>query len=191
MNERKKRIDSIDALRAFALLGILLVHTAQLYNFNNPLNDFSYFSSIGVSIQNFVYQYGSGRFVILFSILFGLSFYLILRNPNYSQKKFLWRCIILICFGLVNKLFYTSDILVWYGLNGIILSFLPVRKVSASALLTLALFFYVSKFYLNFDLEYFILSDEQYSMRYDLSIGIEGVFKPITCNLSTTPILPK
>lgn len=33
MKETRNRIGSIDALRAFALLGILLVHTADLYFF--------------------------------------------------------------------------------------------------------------------------------------------------------------
>ena len=40
-----KRITSIDALRAFALFGILMVHVAQLYNFYNPSIDFSYYSA--------------------------------------------------------------------------------------------------------------------------------------------------
>jgi len=35
MKETRNRIGSIDALRAFALLGILLVHTADFYFFQN------------------------------------------------------------------------------------------------------------------------------------------------------------
>lgn len=176
MKETRNRIGSIDALRAFALLGILLVHTAQLYCFYNSYNNLFYFSETGTTIQNIIFQYGRGRFVILFSILFGTSFYLILRNPNYSQKKFLWRCLILICFGLFNKLFYTPDILLWYGINGIVLSFFPVRKMPSSAILGMSIFFYVLYFFININMDNYILSDEQYSMRYQFSKGVQGIF---------------
>lgn len=169
----QNRIGGIDALRAFALLGILLVHTTQLYNFNNSYNDFSYFSKSGTFIQDFIFHYGSGRFATLFSILFGTSFYLILRKPNYSQIKFLWRCIILMCFGLFNKLFYTSDILVWYGLNGIVLSLFPVKKFPPSAILVLSILFLLLSFSIEIDMKDIISSNV--SMRYRFSEGVKGV----------------
>ena len=175
MNYPHKRIESIDALRAFALLGILIVHTSQLYNFNNEFNDLSYFTDFGYKQIEFIKHYFQNRFVILFSILFGTSFYLILRNPTYSRKRFCWRCILLILFGLINKLFYTTDVLVWYGINGIILSILPIRKMSATIILLLAFFIYVLSFqgYINFG---DIVSPEfDYTQRYLTTTGVKGI----------------
>lgn len=176
MNYPHKRIESIDALRAFALLGILVVHTSQLYNFNNEHNDFSYFTPYGFKLIDFIEHFLQNRFVILFSILFGTSFYLILKNPAYSKKKFCWRCILLIVFGLINKLFYTTDILVWYGINGILLSTIPVRKLSAKSIFILAIIFYIFSFQRLFyigDLVSPIYDD--YSQRYLTSAGINGI----------------
>ena len=57
----------------------------------------------------------------VFAVLFGVSFYLILRNPKNSSVKFVWRCILLALIGLFNKLFYSYDALMWYGLWGVVL----------------------------------------------------------------------
>lgn len=175
MNTQKKRIESIDALRAFALLGILLVHTSQLFNFYNEYNDFSYFTNLGINQIDFIRHYFQNRFVILFSILFGTSFYLILNNPTYSRKKFCWRCVLLILFGLINKLIYTTDVLVWYGLNGIILSMFPVKKLSAQKILILAIIAYALSFqgFINFGDIVSPLND--YTQRYLIANGIRGI----------------
>ena len=137
-----KRIDSIDALRAFALFGILVVHLSQLYNFDN-YNDITWYTPLGQQLKHLVSSLFSGRCRIIFSILFGVSFYLILRNPSYSIFKFCWRCVILMFFGFVNNIFYSSDILWWYGINGIILAILPVRKLQNKYILTIGIVFYM------------------------------------------------
>ena len=175
MNYPHKRIESIDALRAFALLGILIVHTSQLYNFNNEFNDLSYFTEHGIKLIDFIKHFLQNRFIILFSILFGTSFYLILKNPNYSKKKFCWRCILLIAFGLINKLFYTTDILVWYGLNGIILSAFPIRKLSAKYVLIIAIVIYLLSFLSIFNFGHIVSPDHLYTQRYLTSTGIKGI----------------
>lgn len=175
MNYPHKRIESIDALRAFALLGILVVHTSQLYNFNNEFNDLSYFTDFGYKQINFIKHFLQNRFIILFSILFGTSFYLILKNPAYSQKKFCWRCILLIVFGLINKIFYTTDILVWYGLNGIILSAIPIRQLSAKYILLLAIVVYFLSFLSLFNWGNLVTPEQVYTQRYLTSTGIKGI----------------
>ena len=115
-----QRITSIDALRTAVLFGILLVHTSVVFSFVNPANEFEW-SRIGEGCNFLIHNILQYRCNKIFGILFGVSFYLILRNPNYSPFKFIWRCIILIGIGLINKLFYTVDALMWYGLCGIIL----------------------------------------------------------------------
>ena len=136
--DRKKRIEYIDALRAFALFGVIMVHVNQMYSFYNEFNDFSYFTMIGTRCRQVVFWLFDDKSRTIFSTLFGISFYLILRNPSYTNRKFLWRCLLLICFGLIDKLFSSGDILLWYGINGVILSFFPVRKFKPSVLLLIS-----------------------------------------------------
>lgn len=152
MTSSAKRITSIDTLRAFALFGILMVHTVQLYNFDNIHNSFPYFTQADSTLRSIVLFLFEGKCRTIFSILFGISFYLILRNPQYTQKKFCWRCLLLIAFGLLNKFVYTTDILVWYGINGLLLAILPIRQLRPKHLLLLSLALFAIGFqpFLNF-----------------------------------------
>ena len=153
---KNNRITSLDALRAFALWGILITHTTQLFNFNNSYNDISFFSSDSITLFKYLLFLFSGRFKIIFSILFGVSFYLLLKNPQYSNIKFLWRLTLLMGFGLLNKLFYTTEILFWYGLCGVIL--LLFRGMTIKRLLV----WFVS-LYMSFILFNYLFQDNIYS----------------------------
>lgn len=146
MNNNKKRVESIDALRAFALFGVIMVHVNSMYSFIDvPGNDFSFFTPLGLKISNLVFWLFDDKSRTIFSTLFGVSFYFILRNRFYSNRKFCWRCILLVIFGSFNKIISTNDILVWYGLNGIILSFIPVRKMAPKWILIIGcILFFVS-----------------------------------------------
>ena len=121
MKEQKVRITSIDALRAVVLLGILLVHTRDLFGFFNPNNTFACFTQFDNLLSRGIEVLLSGRCNIIFSVLFGVSFHLILKNPNYSSLKFVWRCVLLMLCGVLMKYLYTYDALMWYGLMGILL----------------------------------------------------------------------
>lgn len=119
------RITSIDSLRAFALFGILLVHVCSGMGsgttcYNPFLIDTICNFGCGIIFQ--------GRCALIFNVLFGISFYIILRKPNYSSSKFVWRCFLLFIIGLVNQYFYNSDALMWYGLCGMAL--VSVRNFS-------------------------------------------------------------
>lgn len=166
-----QRIESIDALRAFALFGILLVHISQLYNFDNEFNTFPWFTEAGLTIKRLISIFLSGRCRIIFSILFGVSFYLILRNPTYSIYRFCWRCILLMGFGLFDLLFFSTDILWWYGLNGIILSILPIRKLPTNYILVLAIILYAFSLTPFSDFGVFTYPDTNYNNRYHISMN--------------------
>lgn len=137
----QKRINEIDALRAITLLGILLTHTAQVFCFSNEYSNLSYLNLDNNCIVHIILLLLSNKCRIIFCILFGVSFWLLLKNSSYSNGKFFWRCIILICFGLFNKIFYTTEILMWYGLCGIFL--IPVRKLETAKILFCFCFFYL------------------------------------------------
>ena len=86
-----KRIISIDSLRAFALFGILMVHVAQLYNFYNPSIDFGYYSAGDEHLRQGLLTVFEDRCRTIFCILFGVSFFIIMRNAAYTTLRFCWR----------------------------------------------------------------------------------------------------
>lgn len=118
ISSNKERITSIDALRAITLFGILLVHASGMFGWQTP-ESVSFF---GRYASFFITFFLAHRCNTIFGILFGVSFYLILRNPTYTTRKFVWRCFILVFIGLFNKLFYSYDALMWYGIWGMVLA---------------------------------------------------------------------
>ena len=128
----RRRITSIDALRAFTLLGILLVHVAGMFGWGDMSVSAT---AVGSYSCEGILFFLSNRCAPVFAILFGVSFYLILLNPTYSTRKFVWRCFLLALIGLFNKIFYTYDALLWYGIWGMVLAGfrnLSVRKLWVS-----------------------------------------------------------
>lgn len=125
----KVRIHSIDALRGITLLGILLVHIAGMYGYG--VQDYN--TSFGRMLISFLYYAFNSRCAPVFSMLFGVSFYLILKNPEYTSSKFFWRCCLLMIIGIINKILYTYDALMWYGILGMLL--LLFRNMSPRKLL--------------------------------------------------------
>lgn len=137
-----KRITSIDALRAITLFGILIVHTSVIFSFINSVNTFE-FTHTGQILRLLTKELLQYRCNKIFGILFGISFFLILRNPTYTPNRFIWRCFILIGIGLLNKVFYTVDALMWYGLWGIFL--VLFRKLSCKNIfISFCVFFILS-----------------------------------------------
>lgn len=100
----------------------------------------------------------SGRCALIFNVLFGISFYLILRKPSYSSMKFAWRCFLLMLIGVINKYFYGGDILMIYGFCGILLT--VVRNFPKKWIITFAFFLYIAFFVTRyFDLSVFHNTD--------------------------------
>lgn len=169
------RIHSIDALRGITLLGILLVHTIGLFGF---LDYNEYISHAGHTIVRGVYFLLSNRCAPVFNMLFGVSFFLILKKPTYSSRKFLWRCILLIGIGLVNKIFYTYDALMWYGILGIaLLSFRYAsnRILLASAIVLRFVGIFLARYHLG-DLISPPPSETEIMLKYSVTGGLEQVF---------------
>ena len=134
--QEKNRITSIDALRGITLFCILLIHSTAYFGYANPqINDMSFISGFGHNISAAINWLFEGRANKVFEMLFGISFYLILRNPLYSSAKFVWRCVLLAIIGMFNLLFYTGDTLLWYGILGCVLTLF--RKCSVKTLFLL------------------------------------------------------
>src|SRR5215217_615327 len=100
-NTAKSRILTVDALRGFALLGIMLAHFICWYT-AGPLPDAvtGKFSDVGSQVADiFTNLFITGKFFSFFSFLFGLSFFLQMRGKEEAPKAFLarysWRLVIL------------------------------------------------------------------------------------------------
>jgi uncharacterized protein len=118
------RIESIDVLRGFALFGIALVHMVEQY-YAGPLPEeiaSSMKSSIADNIaQGFVGVFIIGKFYMIFSFLFGLSFFIQLsknQSGNSFLLRFAWRLLILFAIGMIHHLHYRGDILSIYAILG-------------------------------------------------------------------------
>ncbi|WP_299258838.1 DUF418 domain-containing protein [uncultured Aquimarina sp.] len=121
-NLTSNRILIIDALRGFALAGVCLVHMNEQYIASPPSENLmevtnSIFDQILGGIISF---FIIGKFFALFSILFGLSFFIQMdtaakRGENFGTR-FLWRAFLLLIIGFIHQLFYKGDILTIYAM---------------------------------------------------------------------------
>lgn len=140
--EPKARLGSIDAVRGFALFGVLLVN---MYNFGayssewtGPLDRFSF------TIMHAVFETKSWR---LFSFLFGLGFAMQMMKGEERSLPMAWiygrRVLFLFLIGMLHALFYDGDILMEYAALGLILlAFrgVPTRLLPVLTVLFLAVF---------------------------------------------------
>jgi uncharacterized protein len=137
-----KRIEEIDALRGFALFGIIMTHMFEGYLASLIPPQYAGFNLIFpidavslIIIQNLFI----GKFYAIFSMLFGLSFYLILdQKKGASSMKFVWRLVLLFLIGYFHHIHYRGDFLTVYAIFGMAL--IPFRKVPTTLILVIGLF---------------------------------------------------
>ncbi|WP_165021144.1 DUF418 domain-containing protein [Dysgonomonas sp. ZJ279] len=131
---KTRRITVIDALRGFALLGVILMHMLQRFGiFSGVRPDESLFPMLDEAIQWLSQNVIMGRFINIFACLFGLSFFIQMDSAAKKgidfRKRFLWRMAILFVIGVIGNCFFTADILSIYAVFGIIMVFLfPLKN---------------------------------------------------------------
>ncbi len=143
--KKAERIDSVDILRGFALLGILVIN---INTFAFPQvamdNPSVYGGATGVNLltwevsQLFFFQ----KFMAIFSMLFGAGLILMGRRASERGVSFIKvyyrRLIILLGFGIIHAYFiWWGDILFYYAVSGLILY--PLRKLSPRTLIIIGL----------------------------------------------------
>lgn len=139
------RIQVVDALRGFALFGILLVHGKGWFD-GGALPDFVEQVNAASPIHTFtraaVNLLITGKFYTFFSFLFGLSFALMVTRSKLSDgsflRRFMWRLTMLGLIGFAHNLHWRGDILLIYAIVGF--AMIPFRKASLPLILACSLF---------------------------------------------------
>lgn len=137
------RIEIVDSLRGMALAGIVLCHMVE--NYIGAMAPQSFYEAVGTGplnqlIDGLLNLFFRGKFIALFSFLFGLSFYI--QMDNGARKgvafggRFLWRLVLLMVIGYIHSLIYRGDILTIYAMLGIFL--IPFYKLDNKWILTFA-----------------------------------------------------
>jgi uncharacterized protein len=140
---KKDRIEIIDILRGFALLGIIIVHFIEQYYAGQPPDSAKDLGAKNIAdniAQGFSFMFITGKFFMIFSFLFGLSFFIQLDKSSGSSSfliRFAWRLIVLFAIGFLHHLHYRGDILTIYAILGF--SLLLCYKLPDKALLIIAL----------------------------------------------------
>lgn len=122
------RIHIIDAFRGFALAGIVIVHFTEQFIAAPPpegaFNDVVQ-GPLDQIIDLFVNLFLRGKFFALFSLLFGLSFFIQMDRASKRgvdfRGRFLWRLLLLFVIGYLHHMFYRGDILTIYAVLGLAL----------------------------------------------------------------------
>lgn len=136
----KKRINSIDALRGFALLGILLFHCMEHFDLAyTPTLSSPFWQSVDNIVLGTITFLFAGKSYAIFSLLFGLSFFM--QMDSQADKgvdfrlRFLWRLTILLVLGYLNGLIYMGEFFFVYAVVGVFI--IPLYKVPTKWLVVL------------------------------------------------------
>ncbi|MGG3132238.1 DUF418 domain-containing protein [Bacillus pumilus] len=124
----RDRVHFLDIVRGFALMGIILVNYFLIVDsakgFDMEANDV---------FHNLVNWFASGKFITLFSFLFGVGFMIFMdraaQKVDSPNKLFARRLTILLGIGLLHVTFvWIGDILTYYAAAGFLLLFFYKRR---------------------------------------------------------------
>ncbi len=123
-----------DALRGFALFGIILVNVAYFgTDVANGMTGAALGSTLDEVAAFIVVALAQGKFYLLFSFLFGYATLYALKRPVGAVARWRARSLALIVFGVLHAtLLFIGDILLTYGLLGLLL--IPFLRAPAARL---------------------------------------------------------
>jgi len=133
----RQRIVTLDIVRGFALLGILIMNMPGFVSSFFAEADGSHLWSAPIDrgaelIRDMLF---SGKFNSMFSLLFGIGFTIQFARmeqiaPGHATQLYLRRLLVLLAFGLLHAMFFwTGDVLHVYAILGLLLLFV-LRKAS-------------------------------------------------------------
>ncbi len=141
-----KRINSIDALRGFALFGILMFHCMEHFDLMIvPEISSAFWKQVDGWVFETIAFLFAGKAYAIFSLLFGLSFFMQMESQAAKgvdfRWRFLWRLTLLLGLGYINSLIYMGEFFVVYAILGVFL--IPLYKVPSKWLAILCVLFFL------------------------------------------------
>lgn len=139
--EKGTRIDVADVLRGFAVMGIVMLHCIEHFNFYSfPEVGSDYLRFTDKVIWDSMFFAFGGKAYAIFALLFGLSFFI--QDDKQTQQgkdfrpRFMWRLVLLFVIGNINAMFFTAEILVLYSIIGFTL--IPVCRLKTRTVMWIA-----------------------------------------------------
>lgn len=138
---KSTRLAAVDALRGWALLAIVILHCLEHYNvFCIPDNLPEWLLKFDRIVFDTTFFVLGGNAYATFSLLFGFSFFIQMRNARKRgddfRWRFAWRMLLLACFALLHSLFYNGDILLLYAVCGLVL--IPASSMNNRTIIIVA-----------------------------------------------------
>lgn len=155
-----RRVVSVDALRGFAVLSILLLHSIEHFIYNvYPEPSSPLVQAMNDATKESLFFLFAGKSYAMFALLFGFTFGIQYRNRQEKGEdfcgRFAWRLLLLAGFATLNAAFFPGgDVLMLFAITGFIL--LPARKMSQKSLLLLASFFLIQPLELSYALRSYL-----------------------------------
>ena len=116
VTDAKERIAFFDVLRGVALFGILIVNVfsfgADATAWTDPLDR---------TVWTLKHTLFESKFWALYSLLFGMGFYLQSLSPSYTVGRAVRRLLVLMVLGCLHGLMFEGDILMLYAELGLLL----------------------------------------------------------------------
>ena len=141
---KSERIEIIDTLRGFALIGILFANIPGIARMSME-------SAADKEMYHFIGLVFEQRFFSIFSFLFGLGFFIFMRNAEekgLSPYKLIARRLgLLIVFGVLHQFLQPGEALLVYGLFGF--GLLPLYKRSPQIIFLAAMIALISGVFLS------------------------------------------
>lgn len=119
----KPRIEVVDALRGFALLGLCLIHALEHFDLLlYPEVAPTWLATLDRAVHAGIFFLFAGKAFAIFSFMFGLSFFI--QMDRQAQRgvdfrgRFLWRLALLAVIGYLHGLVYCGDVLIIFAVLG-------------------------------------------------------------------------
>lgn len=146
VENKKKRLYVVDALRGFAIMAIMLLHNLEHFDYYFlPPNLSDWMIRLDKITWDSLFFLFAGKAYGIFALLFGLTFFI--QTNNQEQKghdfrpRFVWRLVLLFGFGMINSAFFQGDILTLYAAVGLLL--IPMYKLNDKMVFLIALLLFL------------------------------------------------
>ena len=122
------RVDVADVLRGLAVMGIILLHAIEhfnFYSFPDTAEQSAWLNFTDRAVWDGLFFLFGGKAYAVFALLFGFSYFIQYDNQRLRGRdfrlRFCWRLVLLFLIGNLNAAFFPAEVLVLYSLVGFIL----------------------------------------------------------------------